>query len=76
VAFATKPKLGRAMLETAVAAGVPCAWVAADSVYGADYALRHWLEDQPIGYVVAVTSQQRAPGLRQRQGPGRSVQGR
>src|SRR5690242_11688784 len=26
VAFATKPKLGRAMLETAVAAGVPCAW--------------------------------------------------
>jgi SRSO17 transposase len=61
VAFATKPKLGRAMLETVVAAGVPCAWVAADSVYGADYALRHWLEDQPIGYVVAVTSQQRAP---------------
>ena len=30
VAFATKPKLGRAMLERAVAAGVPCAWVAAD----------------------------------------------
>lgn len=25
VAFATKPKLGRAMLERAVAAGVPCA---------------------------------------------------
>jgi len=61
VAFATKPKLGRALLETAVAAGVPCAWVAADSVYGGDSALRHWLEDQPIGYVVAVTSQQRAP---------------
>jgi SRSO17 transposase len=35
--------------------------VTADSVYGGDYALRHWLEDQPIGYVVAVTSQQRAP---------------
>jgi SRSO17 transposase len=59
VAFATKPKLGRAMLERAVAAGVPCAWVAADSVYGGDYAL--WLERQPIGYVVAVTSKQRAP---------------
>jgi SRSO17 transposase len=35
--------------------------VAADSVYGGDYALRLWLERQPIGYVVAVTSKQRAP---------------
>jgi SRSO17 transposase len=61
VAFATKPKLGRAMVERAVAAGVPCAWVAADSVYGGDYALRLWLERQPLGYVLAVTSKQRAP---------------
>ena len=61
VSFATKPKLGRALLERAVAAGVPCAWVAADSVYGGDYALRLWLERQPIGYVLAVTSKQRAP---------------
>lgn len=61
VAFATKPKQGRAMLERAVAAGVPCAWVTADSVYGGDYALRLWLERQPIGYVLAVTSKQRAP---------------
>ncbi|MCW2237104.1 IS701 family transposase [Azospirillum canadense] len=61
VGFATKPKQGRAMLERAVAAGVPCAWVTADSVYGGDYALRLWLERQPIGYVLAVTSKQRAP---------------
>jgi SRSO17 transposase len=61
VTFATKPKLGRAMLERAVAAGVPCAWVTADSVYGGDYASRLWLERQPIGYVLAVTSKQRAP---------------
>ena len=61
VAFATKPKLGRAMLERAIAAGVPCAWVTADSVYGGDYALRLWLERQPIGYVLAVTGKQRAP---------------
>jgi SRSO17 transposase len=61
VAFATKPKLGRAMLERAVSAGAPCAWVTADSVYGADYLLRLWLERRPIGYVVAVTSKQRAP---------------
>ncbi len=49
------------MLERAIAAGVPCAWVTADSVYGGDYALRLWLERQPIGYVLAVTSKQRAP---------------
>ncbi len=61
IAFATKPKLGRAMLERAVAAGVPFAWVTADSVYGGDYALRLWLERRPIGYVLAVTSGQRAP---------------
>ena len=61
VSFATKPKLGRALLERAVAAGVPCAWVATDSVYGGDYALRLWLERQPLGYVLAVTSKQRAP---------------
>jgi SRSO17 transposase len=61
VAFATKPKLGRAMLERAIAAGLPCRWVAADSVYGGDYALRLWLERQPLGYVLTVTSKQRAP---------------
>lgn len=61
VAFSTKPKLGRAMLERAVAAGLPGRWVAADSVYGGDYALRLWLERQPLGYVLAVTSKQRAP---------------
>ena len=61
VGFATKPKLGRAMLERAVAAGLPCRWVTADAVYGGDHALRLWLERQPLGYVLAVTSQQRAP---------------
>ena len=34
VAFATKPQLARAMIELAIGAGVPFAWVAADSVYG------------------------------------------
>src|SRR5436853_7294882 len=36
VAFATKPKLGRAMLERALDAGAPCAWVEVDTVFGAD----------------------------------------
>ena len=59
VGFATKPKLGRAMLARAHAAGVPFAWVTADSVYGADYALRRWLQDHRLGYVLTVTRAQR-----------------
>lgn len=58
-AFATKPQLARAMLERAFAADVPCAWVAGDSVYGADYALRRGIEQAGRGYVLAVTSAQR-----------------
>ncbi len=34
VGFATKPQFARAMIERAIAAKVPFAWVAADSVYG------------------------------------------
>jgi SRSO17 transposase len=59
VAFATKPKLGRIMLARAFAAGVPCAWVTGDSVYGSDHALRRLVESQGRGYVLAVTSAQR-----------------
>jgi SRSO17 transposase len=59
ITFATKPRLGRAMLERALDAGVPCAWVAGDSVYGADRALRRAIEARRRGYVLAVTSGQR-----------------
>ena len=54
VAFATKPKLAQAMLERALTAGVPFAWVAADEVYGQNPGLRDWLEDEQVGYVMAV----------------------
>ena len=59
VAFTTKPKLGLSMLERARAAGVPFSWVAGDSVYGADHAIRRWAERHRRGYVLAVTSGQR-----------------
>jgi SRSO17 transposase len=59
VAFATKPKLGLAMLQRALAAGVPFAWVTGDSVYGADHRLRRLLERHQRGYVLAVTGAQR-----------------
>jgi SRSO17 transposase len=65
VAFATKPKLGRAMLERALGAGVPCSWVTGDSVYGADRALRRRIEARGgLGYVLAVTGGQRLGGRR------------
>lgn len=44
VTFATKPQLARRMLERAVAASVPAAWVTADELYGNDTDLRRWLE--------------------------------
>jgi SRSO17 transposase len=54
VGFQTKPQLARVMLERALDAGMPAAWVTADEVYGGDPALRRWLEDRGVSYVVAV----------------------
>src|SRR4051812_3526165 len=73
IAFTTKPKLGAAMLERALDAGVPCAWVAGDSVYGAGRALRRRIEARGgLGYVLAVTGGQRLGG---RRGDGRGPAG-
>jgi SRSO17 transposase len=56
------------MLERALDAGVPAAWVTAERVYGDVQYLRVWLEARPIGYVLAVSGKDtvRAAGLRQR----------
>jgi SRSO17 transposase len=62
VAFATKPALARAMLERALGAGVPAAWVTADSIYGDVKYLRVWLEARPIGYVLAVSRKDTVAG--------------
>ena len=56
VEFATKPVLGRRMIDRAVAAGVPVRWVTADAVYGSDYHFRATAERHGLGYVVGVRS--------------------
>jgi SRSO17 transposase len=55
VGFATKPRLAGRMVERAIAAGVPFAWVAGDSVYGVgeiEMALRR----AGKGYVLGVSA--------------------
>jgi SRSO17 transposase len=54
VGFRTKPQLARVLLERALDAGVPAAWVTADEVYGQDPALRGWLEGRGMAYVLAI----------------------
>ena len=54
-----KPTLGKRLLERAFAAGVTASWVTADSVYGGDYKLRHFLEERAQPFVLAVPSTQR-----------------
>ena len=56
VVFRTKGQLARVMIARALAAGVPFAWVAGDTVYGNDRQLRRWLEEQEVPYVLAVKS--------------------
>jgi SRSO17 transposase len=58
VDFATKPQLARRLLDRARQAGVPAAWVTADSVYGDDRSLRVWLEGQEQPYVLAVSGKE------------------
>jgi SRSO17 transposase len=52
--FRTKPELAQLMLERALDAGVPAAWVTADEVYGGSPALRQWLEGRGVWHVLAV----------------------
>jgi SRSO17 transposase len=54
VGFRTKPQLARVMLERALDAGVPAAWVTADEAYGGNPTLRGWLEERGVWHVLAV----------------------
>jgi SRSO17 transposase len=59
VTFATKPQLALQLLQRALDAGVPAAWVVGDEVYGNDTRLRRWLEERRQPYVLAVSCQHR-----------------
>jgi SRSO17 transposase len=59
--FATKPMLAAALIDRAVAAKVPAAWVAGDEVYGADPRLRAAIRGHRLGYVLAVAANRRVP---------------
>ena len=56
ISFATKPELARDMLERAFEAGLPCAWVVGDTIYGGDRRLRLFLEEEEQPFVLAVPS--------------------
>ena len=56
ISFATKPVIARNLIASALDAGVPCAWVLADAVYGSDSKLRRMLEQRQQAYVLAVRS--------------------
>jgi SRSO17 transposase len=55
IEFATKPQLARRMLERALEAEVPAAWVTGDAVYGGDRRLRMWLEEREQPFVLEVS---------------------
>ena len=56
VSFRTKPRLAQEMLERALEAGVPFAWVTGDAVYGSDRRLRMWLDQKGMSHVLAIKS--------------------
>ena len=59
--FATKPRLATSLIDRAVAAEIPAAWVAGDEVYGADPRLRAAVRGHGLGYVLAIAANRRVP---------------
>jgi SRSO17 transposase len=56
IEFATKLELAADMIGEALDAGVSCAWVLADAVYGSDSKFRRMLQARGQPYVLAVKS--------------------
>jgi SRSO17 transposase len=61
--LATKSQLAQRMLERALDAGVPVAWLTADEAYGQDGGLRWWLEQRGIAHVLATRRTQQVIGM-------------
>ena len=59
VAFATKPALACRMIGRALDAGLPCAWVLGDEIYGSDRRLRLELERRGQPFVLAIRSNEK-----------------
>jgi SRSO17 transposase len=59
VAFATKPALAGRMIGRVLDAGLPCAWVAGDEIYGSDRRLRMELERREQPFVLAIRSNEK-----------------
>src|SRR3954466_169249 len=59
VAFATKPALAGQMIGRALDAGLPCAWVLGDEIYGSDRHLRMDLERREQPFVLAIRSNEK-----------------
>jgi SRSO17 transposase len=59
VTFATKPALASRMIGRALDAGLPCAWVLGDEIYGSDRRLRMELERREQPFVLAVRSSEK-----------------
>lgn len=57
--FMTKPQIARDLIATALDAGIPCAYVLADALYGSDKSLRVMLERREQPHVLAVRSNER-----------------
>src|SRR5918999_1413334 len=59
VAFATKPALACRMIGRALDAGLPCAWVLGDEIYGSDRPLRPALERREQPLMLAIRSNEK-----------------
>ena len=59
VDFATKPALAGEMIGRALDAGLPCAWVLGDEIYGSDRHLRMDLERRGQPFVLAIRSNEK-----------------
>src|SRR3954469_1810188 len=59
VDFATKPALAAEMIGRALDAGLPCAWVLGDEIYGSDRRPRMDLERREQPFVLAIRSNEK-----------------